>query len=92
MRYAEQRRQERVAPRLLDDALARGKTVNLASPISRQKGFGGSQGRLQQMLGKNGAIDEAIHSRAGIVGVQGDDAVKGVGPNLCFEEFDLRLL
>ncbi len=43
-------------------------------------------------LGQGVAADEAVHSIAGVIGVQGDDAVEGLALQLRLEELDFGLL
>ena len=75
---------------LTNDAVARVEAVDDRVLVARQDEFRRTKRRLKQVLGQGGAADVTINAVTGIVGMQRDQTVKGVRPNLALQCQDFR--
>jgi len=75
----------------MDDALDGVESIDEGAFVAREGSLGGGEGGLHQLLGEGVAADEAVHAVAGVVGVEGDDAIEGLELELGLEEGDFGL-
>src|SRR5580692_7224427 len=86
------RRRKHALETLADDAVARGKAVDLGPAVSRQKFFRGAQSGHEQLLVEQTVMRIAVEPFARIVRVQGNDAVKHLLTEFLLENQDFRLV
>lgn len=65
---------------IVDNAVARGKTVDSGVNVAREDFAGFTEGRAQKIFRKRVAPDKAINAVAGIIGVKLDEAAKMAVP------------
>src|SRR5581483_715638 len=86
------RRGKHALEAVVKNAIPRGKTVDQIAAVARQKPLGGAQCRRQQLLVEQPVVGVAVEALAGVIRVQGDDAVERLGAQLLLEDAHLRLL
>lgn len=69
-----------------NNSVVGGETVDDRVGISREDNFRGRKGGFKESSSENGAANEAVHSTAGIIAVEGNQAVERLGLDFLFEE------
>ena len=76
----------------MDNAFDRVEAVDQVALIAREGGFGRGQRGFHEVLCQRVAADETIHPIAGIIGVQGNDAIECLAPEFGLEQQNFRFL
>src|SRR5688572_23904173 len=72
-----------------DDAVFGGEAVDDWLAVAGNDFFGGGQRGFEQAAGQDRTADETVEAIAGVVGVERDQALEGVGANLIFQQAHL---